>query len=480
MFDDLRGLLEKLDEMGQLLVVEGADWDLEIGTINELTAERKGPALLFDKIKGYPPGFRVASNLLYQKETQILSFGLPGDGSDLDRVKYWKDKYFNFEPVPPVEVKEGPILENVLTGDDIDMFKFPTPKWHMLDGGRYIGTGVISITRDPEEGWVNFGTYRVMIHEKDQVGYYISPSKHGAIHRKKYWDRGEEAPVCMVFGQDPLLFGLSTMAIPSGVSEYDMAGYIRGKGVEVIIDDVTGLPIPATAEIVVSGFAPPPSVEGREEGPFGEWTGYYASGARNEPVVHVKKLYHRNDPIIFGQPPVKPPVNTWFPIPLHTAPVVWNQLDKLAIPGIKGVYIHGMGGRIFCVISLEQMFVGHAKQVATLAAGILQGGACTGRFIITVDDDIDPSDFDEVLWAVTTRMDPETQMHVVPGYLTSPLEPWLSPEKRAAKDFTAAKVLMNACRPFHWQDRFAPVNVASPELRQEILEKYKDIFNSIK
>ena len=139
-----------------------------------------------------------------------------------------------------------------------------------------------------------------------------------------------------------------------------------------------------------------------------------------------------------------------------------------------------MGGRIFCVISLEQMFVGHAKQVATLAAGILQGGACTGRFIITVDEDIDPSDFDEVLWAVTTRMDPETQMHVVPGYLTSPLEPWLSPEKRMAKDFTAAKVLINACKPFHWKDKFSPTNIASPELRREVLEKYKDIFGAIK
>jgi len=480
MFNDLRELLNKLEEMGQLKIVEGADWDLEIGTINELMAERKGPSLLFDKIKGHPPGFRVATNLFYQKVVQILSFGLPENMGDLERVRYWKDKYFNFKPVPPIEVKKGPILENVFTGNDIDMFKFPSPKWHMHDGGRYIGTGVISITRDPDEGWINFGTYRVMIHDKKTVSYYVSPAKHGLIHREKYWAKGQEAPVCMVFGMEPLLFGLATMAIPSGISEYDMAGYIKGKGIEVIIDDVTGLPIPATAEIAVSGFSPLPSVDSRPEGPFGEWTGYYASGARTEPVVHVKKLYHRNNPIILGQPPLKPPVNTWFPIPLHTAPVVWSQLEKMSIPGIKGVYIHGAGGRIFCCISLEQRYLGHAKQVATLAAGILQGGACTGRFIITVDEDIDPSNFEEVLWAVTTRMDPETQLHVIPGYLTSPLEPWLSPEKRTARDFTAAKIIMNACKPFHWKDKFSVTNVASPELREKILKRYKNIFELVK
>lgn len=480
MFHDLREFLEKLERIGQLRIVEGADWDLDIGTINELMSERKGPALLFDKIKGYPPGYRVASNLLYQRQAQILTFGLPEEGSDLDRVRYWKDKYSNFKPVPPIVVKNGPILENVSTGDDIDMFKFPAPKWHMLDGGRYIGTGGMQITRDRDEGWVNFGTYRVMIHEKRLLSRYISVAKHGAIHRKKYWDKGEDAPVCMVFGEDPLLFGIASMPIPWGISEYDMAGYIKGKGIEVIIDDVTGLPIPATAEIAVSGFSPPPTREGREEGPFGEWQGYYATGSRTEPVVHVKKLYHRHDPIIFGQPPVKPPVNTWFPIPIHTAPAVWNQLEKLGIPGIKGVYIHGMGGRIFCCISLEQMFLGHAKQVAILAAGILQGGACTGRFIITVDEDIDPSDFDEVLWAVTTRMDPETQMDIIPGCITSQADPILTPEKRAAKDFTAAKIIMNACKPYHWKDKFSVTNIASPELRETILKKYKDLFDSVK
>ena len=109
MFDDLRSFLQKLDEIGQLKKVEGADWDLEIGTINELMAERQGPALLFDKVKGYPSGYRIATNILHTVIGQRLAFGLPEGLSDVQIIKDWKDKWNKYQPVPPVEVKSGPI-----------------------------------------------------------------------------------------------------------------------------------------------------------------------------------------------------------------------------------------------------------------------------------------------------------------------------------------------------------------------------------
>jgi 4-hydroxy-3-polyprenylbenzoate decarboxylase len=283
----------------------------------------------------------------------------------------------------------------------------------------------------------------------------------------------------MCFGQDPLLFTLSTMPIPWGVSEYDVAGFFRGKPVKVVKGKATGLPIPATAEIVAEGFSPPPSEESRQEGPFGEWQGYYASGSRNEPVVRVKNLYFRNDPILFGQPPVKPPVNTWFPIPIHTASTVWDYLEKANMMGIRGVYVHGPGDRVICVISLKQRYLGHARQIGTLAGAFLQGGACTGRYIITVDDDIDPSNLGEVLWAVCTRVDPEKAISIVPGFLTSPLDPMLSPDHRERKDYTTAKVFINACWPYHWKDKAPPVNRASDELRTKVMEKWKSLFDRI-
>lgn len=477
MINDLRALLVELERRGQLKGVKGAHWDLEIGTINELMAERKGPSLLFDEIVGYPPGYRVAANLLYQRLPQVLTFGFSEQASDMEIIREWKDRWVGFHPVPPVAVDTGPIMENVHSGTDVDLFEFPVPKWHSLDGGRYIGTGVVTITKDPEEGWINLGTYRVMVHERDVLSFYVSPGKHAAIMREKYWAKGQDCPVVMVFGPPPLLFCLATMPLPWGISEYDMAGYLCGTGIEVVIGEETGLPIPANAEIAVEGFSPPPSLESRPEGPFGEWTGYYASGSRNEPIVRVKKVYHRNQPILFGQPPVKPPVNTFYPVPLHTAAWLWNELERAGMIGIQGVYVHGPGSRVVAVISVRQGYLGHARQVASLAAGLLQGGACTGRYIVTVDEDIDPSNLEEVLWAVCTRTNPETSMHVVPGFLTSPLDPMLPPEKRERKDFTTAKVLIDACRPYHWLKDFPPVNVADQELRSQIFSKWSSLFN---
>lgn len=476
-FDDLREFIKALDGTGRLTRIDGADWDLEIGTICELMSERKDAnPLLFDKIKGYPEGYRVAANLFQTPIPMKLGYGIPEDLSDFDAVMYWKDKTEKYKPILPIRVKSGPVMENILTGNKIDVLRFPIPKWHEKDGGRYIGTGVTTITMDPDEGWVNLGTYRVQVHDKDTLGFYVSPGQHAAIMREKYWARGQDCPVVMVFGQEPILYGLSTHPLPWGVSEFDFAGYVKGRPVEVIEGEFTSLLIPATAEIAIEGFSPPPGVETREEGPFGEWTGYYASGSRTEPVVKIRAIYHRNDPIINGQPPVKPPGVCANPIPIDNVNTIWHALEQAGLQGIKRVWVHGPQHQIVPVISVEQRYLGHAKQVGTTAAALYQSRACVGRFVIVVDDDIDPTNLEEVLWAVTTRCDPENAIDIVRGLLTTPLDPMLSPDKREKGDFTTSKVIINACRPYHWIDKFPDVNKASKELRTKVLNKWSHLF----
>src|SRR5215475_13320524 len=137
-------------------------------------------------------------------------------------------------------------LPHQLHGDDLDITRFPAPKWHEPDGGRYIGTGSFNVSRDPDEGWINCGTYRVMIHDATTAGFYISPGKHGRQMRDKYQARGEPMPFLMACSE-----------VPYGVSEYEIVGGMRGKPVEVIRAPVTGLPIPANAEIVLEGFVAP-------------------------------------------------------------------------------------------------------------------------------------------------------------------------------------------------------------------------------
>lgn len=476
MFTDLRGFLRELEELDQLKRVDGADWNLEIGTIVELMAERKGPALMFGAIKGYPKEYRIASNFLRTPLMLKIALGLDRKLSDMDAVKAFKTQWNDYRPVPPEQVQHGPVKENVLTGDRVDLLRFPTPKWHEQDGGRYIGTGCLVITRCRDTGWVNIGTYRVMVHDHDTLSFYVNGGHHGDIMRQAYWAKGEDCPVVMCFGQDPLLFCLGSTPVPWGVSEFDFAGHLKGRPIQVLKGDITGLPIPASAEIVIEGFAPPPSVEARKEGPFGEWTGYYASGSRVEPIVKVQAIYHRDEPIMHGQPTLKPTIAPHFAIPFHSTNSIWSALERARIPGVKGVWVHGPGNQPIPVVSIEQKYHGHAKQIATFVAASYQGNACDGRIIIVVDDDIDPSDLEEVLWAVSTRCDPETAVETVHGYRTSLLDPILSPEKRASDDITTAKILIDACRPYRWRDKFPAVCAASGEQKQAALEKWRELF----
>ena len=234
--------------------------------------------------------------------------GLPLEATGVQMVQEWRKKMKGgIKGIPPRKVKTGPVMENVDRGKKVDLYKFPTPKWHELDGGRYIGTGNLVIMKDPDSDWVNLGTYRVQIHDKNTATIYISPGRHADIIRHKYWEKGLSCPVAVVCGSDPLLWTASSNPIPSGVGEYEYTGWLRGRPTDVIDGPVTGLPIPAAAEIVLEGELVPPNKKCRQEGPFGEWPGYYAHGAREEPIIRVKGLYFRNDPIIAGAPPLKPP-----------------------------------------------------------------------------------------------------------------------------------------------------------------------------
>ena len=162
-YKDLREWIQQVDEMGELKVLEGVDWNLEIGTLTVLASKGKAgsPALLFDRIKGYPQGYRVLVGLFESLRRSALTTNLPTDISREGFIKSWRERLSHRPLIPPVTVKSGPILENVYEGKDIDMWKFPVPFWHEQDGGRYIGTADIIITRDPEGGsrWEPTGSW---------------------------------------------------------------------------------------------------------------------------------------------------------------------------------------------------------------------------------------------------------------------------------------------------------------------------------
>jgi len=470
-YRDLRDWIEGVERLGQLRRVDGANAEEEIGLAQEvLTKHDTAPAVLFDQIPGYAPGFRVLSCPLGTIQRIAYTLGLPPEASKRELVDLWRRRFKEIQPIDPVEVTEAPILENLLLGKDVDVLKIPAPKWHENDGGRYIGTGSFDITRDPDEGWVNLGTYRVMVQDRYHLGYYISPGKHGRIQREKYFARGEKCPVAMVVGSDPLLFLASCTEIPYGLSEYAWVGGLRGEPVPVVRGKVTGLPIPAFAEIVFEGYALPDVT--MPEGPFGEWTGYYASDTRPEPVLQVEAMYFRNNPILLGQPPAQPPDEQARFRAFMRSAVLKDEIEKAGVPDVAGVWCHEVGGsRLFNVVAIRQRYPGHARQAGHVAA-MCRAGAYTGRYVVVVDDDIDPTNLEDVLWAMCTRSDPETSIDLIKRAWATPLDPRIPPEKRAVNDYTNSRAIIDATRPYEWRDQFAPVNRMRPETERRAYEQW--------
>lgn len=463
LYKDLRGWIERADELGELRRVDGADWNLEIGALAEAAqGMADSPAVLFDKIQGYPQGRRVLTGIHNPTlKRQCLTNHLPLDYNRDQFIQAWKERLNRPRLIPPETVRGGPLLENVHEGKAIDLFSLPVPYWHEQDGGRYIGTADLVITRDPDEGWVNLGCYRVMAHDRDTLALYMSPGHHGNIHRQKYFDRNEPLPVAICFGPDPLLWLAAMMDLDWGASEYDWAGGIRGAPFEVIAGKHTGLPLPADGEVVIEGEVVPGGKI--KEGPFGEFTGYYASGERAEPLLKVKRLMHRDDPILTGAPPIRPAAGA--DATLIRSAFIWDYLEKAGVPDVRGVACYQT--RFFLAVSIRQRYPGHARQAA-LVASQCRAGALLTRYVVVVDDDVDIWDFNDVLWAMCTRADPAADIDIARRCWSNPLDPIIP---RAERGFNS-RALIDACRPYEWMKDFPPVSGASAELKERVLKKY--------
>jgi 4-hydroxy-3-polyprenylbenzoate decarboxylase len=376
------------------------------------------------------------------------------------------------KPIAPQEVKSAPVLQNVLQGHSVDVLKFPAPHWHEKDGGRYIGTFDAVVSRDPDSGYVNVGTYRVQVHDEKTVGLWIIPGKHGNLIAQKYWSKGEDCPFLIACGVPPSMMLASAVGIPWGMSEYDFLGGLLGAPVPIVNGAATGLPMPANAELVLEGFAPPPEKASRPEGPFGEWPGYYASGTVDRPVVSVSAIYHRDDPIITGDPPLKTYLNTDIYMHIRAANI-WSSMERAGIPEVRGVWFPRQG-RFVVAVAIRQRYPGHARQVGHGVLATRDGGRDT-RMIVVVDDDIDITNINEVLWAAASRWDPRRQSEIV-DVPASELNPTLTPEQRASEDMVSSCIVIDACRPFSRRDEFPAVSSVSAEYRQTVLKRWGHLF----
>jgi phenylphosphate carboxylase beta subunit len=462
---DLRQWIQSAEEIGELKRIKAeVDWDLELSHIAKLNEEKSGPALLFENVKGYSTP--VLTSACTTTRRLALIMGAPLESSLVDLMREWVRKGQN--RIPPRWVDTAPCKENILLGEAVDLNKFPVPKFYPRDGGRYFGTAVFVITKDPESEWVNVGTYRLQLLGRDLLGTQFIKGKHADIMLKKYQAMGKPMPVAAVVGADPLMFLVGAARLSAFQSEYDFAGAVRGEPIEVVKGETVDLPIPASAEIVVEGEVDPNAF--MEEGPFGEYTGYY-SGVGTDPrnFIRVRCITHRDNPIFWGTTVGRAVTDTHMTMALTYGATLWQQLVDMRIPGLKAVYCPPEGsGRMLAIISVKQMYPGHANQVLTAAIST-EMGAYGLKTVIVVDDDIDPWDLPRVLYALSFRAQPN-RCEIIRRGRSTPLDPSLPID---ARDITG-RLLIDATIPYEWKEKPIPIEL-DPQVLKRVRERWTQL-----
>ena len=375
-------------------------------------SQRKG--FLFENVtdsKGTKYASSVATAVIAGSD-EIYALAMQCEVKEI--VEKWSRARNN--PIEPVMVKTGPVKENILQGKDLEkpgggLEKFPIPlSTPGFDSAPYL-TAPCIVTKDPENGIRNVGTYRMMVKGTAKTGLFFSPSQHIAIHWRKWKSLGKpmEAAVCL--GSMPAIPLVSVTNIPYMVDEYTVAGGIAGFPVELVKCETIDMEVPATTEIVLEGTVTTDYVE--SEGHFGEFSGYMGEMTMS-PIFEIKCITYRNNPIYHGFFCMFPP-NEDSKIRAVARNANYYQQLKYAnnIPSILDVCFHETGGSsAFIVIQMKKDNPWQVWQALNIAAGYDSG---VGKIIIAVDEDVDPKDLDAVIWAMSYSMQPHRDTRIVTG-----------------------------------------------------------------
>jgi UbiD family decarboxylase len=439
---DLRQWMEMLEAGGDLKRIKTkVDWDDEISQIIRKTYQMDGPALLFENIKDHESTFcqKLFTNSIGSQRRVNLMVGLPADTAPRDTILEIRRRMKH--PLPTIRIETGPVKENILKGKDIDLFQIPVPKWHPLDGGRYINTFCGVVTKDPDSGVNNVGLYRGAVLSKNQIGVLLIPMKDWGITYSKYKEMNKPMPVAFVYGSDPSLEAVA--GTPVIGPEYDMAGAIRGQAMELVKCETSDIEVPASAEIVIEGTISPDPSTYAIEGPVGEGSGHYGE-ARKRPVVEVSCITYRNDPVFRGglvgcgesvQDEIKTLLGTMMAV------VTWNTLDTQEIPGILDVMIG-----LFSAVKIHKTYQGQARQIGAALWGSKFAGHHHNA-VIVVEEDVDIRNPMALFAAMHDKADLKRDYVVYPLCMGSPIDVSVPYEQRAELEYGAAiqnKLLIDA------------------------------------
>jgi 4-hydroxy-3-polyprenylbenzoate decarboxylase len=435
-YDSFRDYIAALEARGKVLKVAEVDQDNYEGTalmfrlIEEYGADR-APVIMFEKIKidGEWRKGPVVANIYRGWDTAAMVYGVEKISDNqkemyravMDKMSSYVDEGGQWKQIPPVAVDKtkAPCKEVIITGDDIDITKFPWFKNNPGDVGRYINSGAVFM-EDPRLGR-NVGTYRCQVKGPKKIGLNTEVGQHGWQFMMRAKRRGEKVKkVAIALGTDPILFAMSTSKLAGlGEDELDFTGGFKGKPVELVKCETSDLLVPANAEMIIEGEAPTGEVE--DEGPYGEMFGYMGKQHKNF-YMNITAITHRRQPLFF---------NNFTGVTKSTRGVAthvgsYMKLKKV-IPNLVQLYSvqEAVGIK---VLSIDKRFPGQG-----IAAGQIAAGSPTAKILIVVDKDVDVMNITEVLHAVATRWQPHPASLIIPQANTFMLDPSLQQRSVTSK-----------------------------------------------
>lgn len=469
---DNREFIQQLKETGDVKFIRReVDWDLEIGAVVRKTCEEEGPSVLFENVKDYPE-YKVFGAPIATFRRFAVAMGLSADTPVRDIITEYEN-CMN-KPIKPVMVSSAPCQENVLKGDEVDIFSLPVPMVHDGDGGRYIGTWCFNITKDPDSDWVNWGMYRVQLNSRNiMAGLCLPTSDQGKIFYGKYVPKNKPMPFAMVIGGDPVSSMVSMGAFGVGISEADYAGALLGKPIELTKAITCDIPVPAHAEIVLEGELLPDAVA--EEGPFGEYTGYRTAPRTDRGVYRVNAITFRNNPI-FTMTCLGTPVDD---CALGMAIIRSVDIKKYLIDNgipVTAVYVPPEGVMMLIVVSVKNMYSNIAPQIGQLVFGNKIGGMWASTLIV-VDEDVNVYNMSEVIHAWITKCHPVRDITVLPKAIGSPLFPFLDVDERIRSK--GCKAIYDCTWPLDWPKEDVPKKAAfstfyPKEIQDRVLSNWEE------
>ncbi|MCV6973387.1 UbiD family decarboxylase [Mycobacterium bourgelatii] len=475
-----------LKTAGQLRhITARVDWDEEIGAITRANLSLGGPALLFENIVGHEDTrcTKFLTSAIGNGCQIRLMLGLSSSASDAVVVRHLKDAFL--KPIPPRIVQTGPVKENSIAGDQIDLWQFPAPKWHAADGGRYIDTFCGVVTEDKVTGRDNIGVYRGMIVDRDKIAKLLAPIQGWGGHLQQY--KPEPMPVAIVYGWHDVLPFCAGSPFPKDVCEWDMMGALLGRPVDLVACETVPLHVPASAEIVVEGYLDPDPATFVPEGPFAEYPGYLDGHAAPTPVLQVTRITHRNDPVLRGSLEGMRPgfLVEDSMINYARSAIAWNVLESAGVRGVTDVWMSQVSNGTNIVVQVHKAYRGHAQQVAAALWGT-SGSIWFYKNVMVVEEDIDIHDPQALDWAMAYRVNAGLgDISFYGPTLGSPLDPSTPPEKADMGKYGSGewtRVLIDATRSWEFEPRpewggrhYPAINKLSPPLEARVAARWDEL-----